>query len=167
MPITNPDNNERFPKEISRRLFPQCKDRGIRDHIECSISKHADIQLPRRSNRKESQPCHDTLLHTSSADKQGRDSQNHRHQRISFVLPTDSRSDSSQYFDEPAYKGAKRAKRQPDKDIRSYRESPKRDKRASTDRQAAPKKVWLWPGKIWDIPTVRYGIPVLYGIRRP
>ncbi|KAK3169913.1 hypothetical protein OEA41_009297 [Lepraria neglecta] len=121
MPITNPDNNERFPKEISRRLFPQCEDRGIRDHPE---------RVP---------ALHDTVFHTSSADKQGRDSQNHRRQRISFVLPTDSHSDSSGYFDEPAYKGAKRAKRQPDKDIRSYRASPRRYKRFLYDAETKDK----------------------------
>ncbi len=69
MPISNSDKNERFSKKISWRLFPQYEDRGIRDHVEYSISKHADIQLSRRSNRKKPQPCRDNLFQTTSADK--------------------------------------------------------------------------------------------------
>lgn len=57
MPISNPDDKkERFPKEISRRLFPGHEDRRIREHIEDSISEHAAVDLPRRSSREEPQP---------------------------------------------------------------------------------------------------------------
>lgn len=56
MPISNPDDKkERFPKEISRRLFPGQEDRRIRENIEDAISKHAAVDLPRRSSRDESQ----------------------------------------------------------------------------------------------------------------
>lgn len=57
MPISNPDDKkERFPKEISRRLFPGHEDRRIRELIEDSICEHAAVDLPRRSSREESQP---------------------------------------------------------------------------------------------------------------
>ena len=52
MPISNPDKKERFPKDISRRLFPQNEKRGIREHVEWVIAKHADIQLPRELEPK-------------------------------------------------------------------------------------------------------------------
>ena len=55
MPISNPDDKkERFPKEISRRLFPGHEDRRIRDRIEDAISKHAAVDLPRRPDGEES-----------------------------------------------------------------------------------------------------------------
>ena len=57
MPISNPDDKkERFPKEISRRLFPGHDDRRIRHCIEDAISEHAAVDLPRRSSREEPQP---------------------------------------------------------------------------------------------------------------
>lgn len=68
MPIRNPDKPKRFPKDISRRLFPQDEKRGIREHVEWAIAKHADIQLPRSLNRKG--PHRDIPFHTSSAGKQ-------------------------------------------------------------------------------------------------
>jgi len=56
MPISNPDDKkERFPKEISRRLFPGHEDRRIRNRIEDTISEHAAVDLPRRTSRDESQ----------------------------------------------------------------------------------------------------------------
>lgn len=55
MPINNPDEKkERFPKELSRRLFPGSGDDKIRDRIAKAISLHANIDLPRRSNNRES-----------------------------------------------------------------------------------------------------------------
>lgn len=52
MPIDNPDNKkERFPKEISPRLFPGREDRKIGNRIEDSFSEHAAVELPRRSSQ--------------------------------------------------------------------------------------------------------------------
>jgi len=58
MPISNPDDKkERFPKEISRRLFPRHGDIRIRDHIEDSISGYAAVE-PRRSSQEELKSHH-------------------------------------------------------------------------------------------------------------
>ena len=52
MPISNPDDKkERFPKEISRRLFPGCEDSRVREKLERAISEHAQIDIPRRSEQ--------------------------------------------------------------------------------------------------------------------
>ena len=54
MPICNPDDRkERFPKELSRRLFPVREDITIRENLEDTISEHAAIDIPRRPNREE------------------------------------------------------------------------------------------------------------------
>lgn len=61
MPINNPDEKkERFPKELSRRLFPSSSDHKIREDLENAISEHANIDLPRRSS-------HDDLRSNTSA----------------------------------------------------------------------------------------------------
>lgn len=58
MPISNPDDKkERFPKDISRRLFPGFPDIKIRGDFENAVCKHANIDLPNRSKRDES-PSH-------------------------------------------------------------------------------------------------------------
>ena len=55
MPINNPDDTkERFPKEISRRLFPGSSDLRIREDLEQAISEHANIDLPSRTKRHDS-----------------------------------------------------------------------------------------------------------------
>lgn len=55
MPINNPDEKkERFPKELSRRLFPGSGDDKIREQLETAISLHADVDLPRRSKNEDS-----------------------------------------------------------------------------------------------------------------
>ncbi|KAL9010789.1 MAG: hypothetical protein Q9173_004308 [Seirophora scorigena] len=55
MPINNPDEKkERFPKELSRRLFPGFGDDKIRERLERAISLHANIDLPKRSKTRES-----------------------------------------------------------------------------------------------------------------
>lgn len=55
MPISNPDDKkERFPKEISRRLFPGFSDSRIREDLEHAISEHANIDLPNRAKRNDS-----------------------------------------------------------------------------------------------------------------
>ena len=52
MPISNPDDKkERFPKEISRRLFPGCEDTRVREKLERAISEHAQIDILRRSEQ--------------------------------------------------------------------------------------------------------------------
>lgn len=57
MPINNPDDKkERFPKELSRRLFPGSEDKQIRERIEKAISLHADVNLPLRPNQQENSP---------------------------------------------------------------------------------------------------------------
>ncbi|KAL8708523.1 MAG: hypothetical protein Q9220_006575 [cf. Caloplaca sp. 1 TL-2023] len=57
MPINNPDDKkERFPKELSRRLFPGFEDLQTRERLEKVISLHANIDLPRRSKNQETSP---------------------------------------------------------------------------------------------------------------
>lgn len=57
MPINNPDEKkERFPKELSRRLFPGSEDKQVRERIEKAISLHANVDLPLRSNNRETSP---------------------------------------------------------------------------------------------------------------
>ena len=54
MPISNPDDKkERFPKEVSRRLFPGQGDHSIRYRMEDSMVEHASIEIPRRSSHEE------------------------------------------------------------------------------------------------------------------
>lgn len=66
MPINNPDDKkERFPKEISRRLFPGHEDTRIRHLIEDSIAEHAAIDIPRRTS-------HDDLASHSPARPRSR-----------------------------------------------------------------------------------------------
>jgi hypothetical protein len=49
MPISNPDDRkERFPKEISRRLFPKYLDLKIRDKLEKAMSTHCNVTIPSR-----------------------------------------------------------------------------------------------------------------------
>ncbi len=49
MPISNPDDKkERFPKEISRRLFPKYPDYKTRERLEKSMVTHCNIDLPLR-----------------------------------------------------------------------------------------------------------------------
>ncbi len=123
MPVSNPDKRK-VSKGNLPAIVPPYEDREIREPVENAISKHANIQLPRHLNRKEPQSYRDTLFHTSSAGKQIYNPQNCRHRHVSFVLPTDIRSNTLHHFEEPTYKGAERARRQPDEDVRSYGESP-------------------------------------------
>lgn len=49
MPICNFDDpKERFPKEISRRLFPKIADHGIRDKLERAVVTHCNVSLLNR-----------------------------------------------------------------------------------------------------------------------
>ena len=104
MPISNPDDKkERFPKEISRRLFPGHEDRRVRNNIEDSISEHAAVKLPRRSSREEhytqcrKESPHKTAppeppSHKSSTVDPAYIPQNHR-PSVSFDVPDDQTSD--------------------------------------------------------------------------
>ena len=120
MPISNPDRIERFPKTISRQLFPQYEDRRIREHVEYAITKHADIQLPRSLNRKNPH-SHDT--HNSRAGKEMCNPQTSGPRRVSFVLPPNARSDTPQRFRKPTYKGAENARRQTGENISGVQDS--------------------------------------------
>ncbi len=51
LPISNPDEKERFPKEISRRLFPTTGDRKVCQRLDDAISEHANVQLHKRTKR--------------------------------------------------------------------------------------------------------------------
>ena len=138
MPISNPDQKERFPKDIPRRLFPQIEERAIREHVEYVIVKHADIRLSSTLNRKEYQNHGDTLFPTSRADKQQCSPPNYNHRHVSFVLPPNSRSDTSQRYGKPTYEGAEKAKRQKDGDGPRYRERPRQYKGVSSDDKRHP-----------------------------
>jgi hypothetical protein len=47
MPISNPDDKkERFPKDISRRLFPTHEDGHVRNRIQWAMIEHTRIDLP-------------------------------------------------------------------------------------------------------------------------
>lgn len=111
MPISNPDQKERFPKDIPRRLFPQIEERGIREHVENTIVKHVDIQIPSTLSRKEPQSDGDTLCHTSKAGKQQCNPPNYNHRRVSFILPPNSRSNTPQRFDKPTYEDVEKTRR--------------------------------------------------------
>lgn len=144
MSISNSDKIESFSKKISWRLFSQYE---IREHVEYAIS---NIQLPRHLNRKESQSYRDTLFHTFSAGKQICSPQNDHHRRVSFVLPTDARSDSPQYFEDPAHKSAEKARRQTDEHLLSYRKRPRQYKLCWSGRWATLKEIWqIWLRKWW------------------
>ncbi|SLM35873.1 hypothetical protein LPUS_05258 [Lasallia pustulata] len=57
MPISNPDDKkERFPKEISRRLFPISVDRKARERFEKAVADHAKVEIPRQTNRAYTPP---------------------------------------------------------------------------------------------------------------
>ncbi|MCJ1465330.1 hypothetical protein MMC07_003947 [Pseudocyphellaria aurata] len=55
MPISNPDEKkERFPKELSRRLFPSTGDRKGCERLDSAIAEHANVEIPKRSKRDKS-----------------------------------------------------------------------------------------------------------------
>ena len=107
MPISNPDDKkERFPKQISRRLFPKREDLSIRDQIEGSIAEHAAIDLPRQTS-------HDNLSSNSQPRSRSRQpSPPHKHSvasespyipqihrpSVSFAEPTSNSAPSSTFL---------------------------------------------------------------------
>jgi hypothetical protein len=51
MPISNPDDRkERFPKGLSRRLFPEHTDEDIRKKLEKAMATHCNIRFPSRQD---------------------------------------------------------------------------------------------------------------------
>lgn len=58
MPISNPDNRrERFPKELSRRLFPVHPDNEIAARLQKAMATHCNVSLPvRQSSAPETTP---------------------------------------------------------------------------------------------------------------
>ncbi len=51
MPISNPDDKkERFPKELSRRLFPTADDHKLRERFERAVKEHVNIDLPKSTS---------------------------------------------------------------------------------------------------------------------
>ena len=99
MPICNPDDRkERFPKELSRRLFPVHEDRRTREKLEDSISEHAAIELPRRPIQEEPPPPRrDSPIHKPSVAEQTYVPQNHR-STVSFDLPPANSAAPSTYM---------------------------------------------------------------------
>ena len=99
MPICNPDDRkERFPKELSRRLFPGLEDRRIREMLEDSISEHAAIEIPRRRSREEPPPPrHESPTRKPSVAEQNYVPQSHR-PSVSFDLPPTSSAASSNHM---------------------------------------------------------------------
>lgn len=99
MPICNPDDRkERFPKELSRRLFPGHEDRRTREKLEDSISEHAAIEIPRRRSREEPPPPrYDSPTHKPGVAERDYAPQSHR-SSVSFDLPSTSSAAPSTYM---------------------------------------------------------------------
>lgn len=98
MPINNPDDKkERFPKEISRRLFPNHEDRKLRDRIEDSIAEHAAVEIPRRASQESFQhrDHSPSVSKTNVAEQQF--TQPHR-PSVSFMDQDQSSNASSTYL---------------------------------------------------------------------
>lgn len=49
MPISNPDTNERFPRDLSRRLFPLSPDHSLRQALQMTIEFECELELPAMS----------------------------------------------------------------------------------------------------------------------
>lgn len=99
MPICNPDDRkERFPKELSRRLFPGHEDRRTREKLENSISEHAAIEIPRRPSREEPPPPrHESPTQKPSVAEQNYAPQSYR-SSVSFDLPPTNAAASPNYI---------------------------------------------------------------------
>ncbi|KAJ5093675.1 hypothetical protein N7456_009536 [Penicillium angulare] len=108
MPISNPDDKkERFPKEIPRRLFPECADISLREEVEEHIMKHCGVDLPHiteeereKSRRpKKSSPPPGTTPARESATSQ-RTGSTERSRSYERGRPTTSAKSSSAILDE-------------------------------------------------------------------
>ena len=93
MPISNPDDKkERFPKEISRRLFPGHEDNDVRDRIEIAIEEHAAVEIAQRSSRDDHHGRQSSPQPPKpSPAEQNYAPPNHR-PSVSFDLPRDAPS---------------------------------------------------------------------------
>ncbi|KAI9741242.1 MAG: hypothetical protein M1834_002958 [Cirrosporium novae-zelandiae] len=80
MPISNPDDKkERFPKEISKRLFPTGPDHEVRARIKHAIDEHANLEsmttpmptpTPKPAQQETNSHYHtDTTVHSPPASK--------------------------------------------------------------------------------------------------
>ena len=97
MPISNPDDKkERFPKEISRRLFPTHEDLKIRHLIEDSMIEHASIEIQRRSSHDELKVHHESPPHKAIVPEPYIP-QNHR-PSVSFAEPEATTNATSSYI---------------------------------------------------------------------
>lgn len=57
MPINNPDDRrERFPKELSRRLFPKFADDDTKELLDEAITTHCYVTLPSPSDHERTEP---------------------------------------------------------------------------------------------------------------
>lgn len=69
MPINNPDDKtERFPKELSRRLFPKSSDKVAQELLEDGIITHCKIKPSVFASRKSPQPGSHQYRSPSSPD---------------------------------------------------------------------------------------------------
>ena len=75
MPISNPDEKqERFPKEISRRLFPKDQDHEVKTKLENAMVRHCNLRLPMKmggSREKDEQTTSKTRRSNSTVIHQG------------------------------------------------------------------------------------------------
>lgn len=98
MPISNPDDKkERFPKEISRRLFPGHADEATRDRIEDSISEHAAVDLPRRSSRDEPRTHQGSSPQKPTPTMDQTSAPQNQRASVSFSLPSTTTASDTTY----------------------------------------------------------------------
>lgn len=98
MPISNPDDKkERFPKEISRRLFPGHEDRRTRTRIETSIAEHAAVEIPRRTSHESFHSQQGSPPYKPSVAEQAYVPQSHP-SNVSFGDPNANSAASSTYI---------------------------------------------------------------------
>ncbi|KPI43379.1 uncharacterized protein AB675_6863 [Cyphellophora attinorum] len=74
MPINNPDDKkERFPKELSRRLFPGRSDEAIEATLIKHMSKHCNLNIKSRHNStvQDPRPVEDTRAFATSVPTNG------------------------------------------------------------------------------------------------
>ena len=85
MPIDNPDNKkERFPKEITRRLFPTYADLDVRYRVEDAMIEHASIEIPRPHHPG---PDDTRTRHDSPASKAQAEQKQPPRPSVSFAEP--------------------------------------------------------------------------------
>ena len=128
---------------IKKRGFPKSSRSDCSQGIETGrlvIKSTPWSNSLRAPAEKEPQPYASPLFHTSSIDEQSCSPQNHRHRRVSFVLPGTHR-DTRRYFDEPSYRSAERMKRQADVDAKSNGGSPSRHECTGSDDKPPSRRL--------------------------